>query len=794
MRKKGMKNTALLMAFMVGTSIISPVSLKAEEQVVSDVVINVDGENELINDDLLGDEIVTDDISSESEEVNAEIEMQKDEDGDGLQDYLETYFGTDLAKKDTDEDGISDYLEIAKLKTDPLVADSNLDSDGDGLSNLYEIILGTEPTKADTDDDGLNDYDEVNKYKTSPVKEDSDGDGLLDSEEIELNLSPFKRFTKAKVNDFKKLFSQELSLENIEEVLLGSENLAIPSLSGDLPGLMKKRVYIESSTVVLDDMESYVIGTPIEVVSQYEDGTVNMKLSFRCPKSTLKQVKNYKIAHYKDGQITYLNTNLLLKKVSAKISEGGTYFVADPSKAPVKAFAVTNTQTDTDYDGIPDASDPTPNNNSFSGTMKNNGFPINSKVDYAIDYRAFFKTPSTFNSQLCKASSIYAAMSYGFTMEDTASKKSLSMEDLMRYQGLSDVTPYNLESYYSDDHVTKFFIGHRTVTVGSTTKDIIAVAIQGTGGGIKQWASNFDIGTTTTYSKYADWTDSTNHKGFDMAATRTKKLVEDYVAKKCSGSNQKVYWITGHSRGAAISNILAAKLQDSGKTTYTYTFATPKTTTKSASVAGKYTSIFNIINKDDFVPCLPCSVWGFRLYGKTSTESIAAKYEKEWESFTGINDYNPDTIGMDDTISKLGGVCANRNKAYVYTCSDHGDGSKNDITITNRGMSKDSREGAIAKIPANCLPYCAITRHNGKAFWGWDFDVCQTPCYFMQDIAAFLAGEINTYRFVVELNIAKHYESAKTALISSGIGGLEHPHYSESYVILAKHATASNFS
>ena len=64
----------------------------------------------------------------------------------------------------------------------------------------------------------------------------------------------------------------------------------------------------------------------------------------------------------------------------------------------------------------------------------------------------------------------------------------------------------------------------------------------------------------------------------------------------------------------------------------------------------------------------------------------------------------------------------------------------------------------------------------------------------MQDIAAVMAGTIDYYRFVVELNVADRYENAKTALVSSAIGGLEHPHYTESYYILAKHATASNFS
>ncbi len=763
MRKKHLSSIAVVMAFTLAATSMKPFSIMAEDV----------GEQEQVE------------------------EASLDTDGDGLMDYLETYFGTDKTKADTDGDGISDFIEVRKLKTDPLQKDSDIDSDQDGLSNLEEIQNQTNPLKADTDEDGLTDAQELRQYHTSPLLSDSDGDGLLDGEEVELNLSPIKKFTKSIEKDCKRLFSQVLTKNNIEEVLRSSENVAIPSLSGDLPGLMERRVTIESSTIVLDNMDSYIVGMPIEVVSQYEKD-VNMKLSFTCQKSSLTQIKNYKIAHYKDGEITYLDTKALLKKVSAKITEGGTYFVVNTIKENriakensfVKMLAANN--TDTDFDGIPDSSDPKPNDNSFVGTVNNAGYNINSHVAYAIDYRAFFNSPSTFNSQLCKASSLYANLAYGFNYADEASGRSFTITSLMSYQGLSNVMSYRLSSSYSDNDVADFFVGHRTVTYNGTKKEIVVVSVKGTNSD-KEWYSNFDIGTTDKFSSYSDWTIMSNHKGFDIAANRVQKILNNYVSSYCTGSNTKAFMVTGHSRGAAIANILGARLTDAGYSAYTYTFAAPNTTTKSSSETGKYTSIFNVVNKDDFVPYLPVSVWGFRRYGRTSVVSIADNYENEWEDFTGIRDYNPDTYGMQDTINKLGGVISARNKAYLYTCNCHGDGSKHDITIKNRGMSKSSREKAIAKIPNNALPYCKITRYDGSGIIGWDFEVCQSPCYFMQVIAAFMGGTINAYRFAVELNIADHYEAAKTALIASGIGGLEHPHYTETYFVLAKHATASGF-
>ena len=148
-----------------------------------------------------------------------------------------------------------------------------------------------------------------------------------------------------------------------------------------------------------------------------------------------------------------------------------------------------------------------------------------------------------------------------------------------------------------------------------------------------------------------------------------------------------IYWVAGHSRGAAIANIIGANLQDENKQAYTYTFASPNTTL--ADNTGEYRAIFNIVNEDDFVPCLRMKDWGYKRYGKTATVSIASNYETNWESLTGIWDYNPDTFGMQDTVKALSGVLTGDPKvnAYKYTCKDHGDGSNDTITITNYGTS-----------------------------------------------------------------------------------------------------------
>lgn len=61
------------------------------------------------------------------------------------------------------------------------------DNDGDGLLNSEEIQLGTDPFNPDSDGDGLLDGEEVRTYLTDPLLPDTDGDGLLDGDEVHIH-------------------------------------------------------------------------------------------------------------------------------------------------------------------------------------------------------------------------------------------------------------------------------------------------------------------------------------------------------------------------------------------------------------------------------------------------------------------------------------------------------------------------------------------------------------------------------------------------------------------------------
>lgn len=497
---------------------------------------------------------------------------------------------------------------------------------------------------------------------------------------------------------------------------------------------------------------------------------------------------------------------------------------------------------DTDYDGIDDNIDNQKLDNSFSGTLEMEyDDTIESDVDYSFDLRSFFREQSKYNVQLSKISVLLSGTIYYGDYLFLNDGLPRSAYNLLKYHGFEDLKIYKIADgsdefsipSYSDNHLSEICIGHQKVKYNGKEKDVVAIVVRGTNGTIEEWTSNFDIGSTDELNAwknwdlsggtnsssfdytlnyflnhdidelnaFADWKNQDNHKGFDIATNRILKFVNAYVNKYVDKSIV-TYWVTGHSRGAGIANLLSAYLIDNKNTVFAYTFAAPNTTTSDNYENEKYNSIFNIINQDDFVPRLPMDEWHFNKYGCTKTPiSIADDYEKEWENLTCIFDYDPDTIGLEKTITKIAEVgkdshdIYDRNNCYIFTCDCHGDGSFDDeTTITNYGISKKSREEAKSKIPDNALPYCII---EDTGIIRYNFTVCQTPEYFMQILAAQMAGELTTgngkglldenFTFLCSLNIADRYESAKKAIVKSSIGGLKHPHYVESYYVLAKH-------
>lgn len=190
-------------------------------------------------------------------------------------------------------------------------------------------------------------------------------------------------------------------------------------------------------------------------------------------------------------------------------------------------------------------------------------------------------------------------------------------------------------------------VGHRSVEADGKTYTLLAV-IPRSAGYKQEWSGNFTVGSGLI------------HEGFKAARDEDLRFVKQYIAAHGITGDLKV-WISGHSRGAAVANLLGGFFAGGGiayfgedvsvtpEDVYCYTFATPRTIISGLekndelSVAGDrggeyaldtaqapytyagggsvdpadpvYGGVRNYPFDFDFITHLPPAQWGYTYYG-----------------------------------------------------------------------------------------------------------------------------------------------------------------------------------
>ena len=453
---------------------------------------------------------------------------------------------------------------------------------------------------------------------------------------------------------------------------------------------------------------------------------------------------------------------------------------------------------DTDYDGIDDNEDSDNNSTYFYGKleMEYEDDPIISDVKYSFCLKDFFRDGSYYNTDLAIFSTLLSATIYYGDYLNIDGKPNTAF-DLLKKHGFEDVKIYKIADGsnefsidgYHDNHLSEIYIGHKEITYQGKTKDVVSIIVRGTNGTIEEleaykiWNNSWRTDTscfdyTLNYflendinelNSFSDWKTADNHKGFDISTNRILKYVDKYTDKYVD-TNKVAFWITGHSRGAAIANLLSAYLIDKGNEVFSYTFAAPNTTTNVNRSHNKYNSIFNIINSDDFVTKLPMSDWAFGKYGKVLTQSISNLHENDWYILTKL-DYDYDST-VDKTINKLASISGDRNQCYSTT-------SYSNVHFSNENSIKNS-------VPKNSLPYFQYSV-NGSIIDGTkEYIINEPPICYMQYLAAVMAEENGSLFVFLKQAMSLRYGEATRSLIAANFAGIKHPHYIYSYYIIAK--------
>lgn len=253
------------------------------------------------------------------------------------------------------------------------------------------------------------------------------------------------------------------------------------------------------------------------------------------------------------------------------------------------------------------------------------------KRNYTYKYLdTFFKAKSTsLNAELAKASMALSAAAY------TPGE----VTDLLSQMGFSRVSAYNYDkiSTEQDNDFAAYVSGAKEIILEGKKYNLVAVVVRGTIGD-NEWISNFNVGT------------SMHHAGFEAAANEVLVTVKKNLPAKNKSRN--ILWITGHSRGAAVANLVAGELSTGSKNVnqnriYAYTFGTP-TVSKMADTSLK--NVYNFCNTGDLVVHIPLTQWGYQRFGTTvglrnqeqqTYQNFQTICGKSYEGYTGI----PDVIG-----------------------------------------------------------------------------------------------------------------------------------------------------
>ena len=484
---------------------------------------------------------------------------------------------------------------------------------------------------------------------------------------------------------------------------------------------------------------------------------------------------------------------------------------------------------DSDHDGIPDSSDNAPNSNLFSGAMKSSHDNTTS-VSFTVDFRNFFEDNTVYQPDLASFSVMGSALAYynvdegdsdptyvRFSSAPVSGSSAVQFDGmaLMALYGFEDVADYTLNSY-GDDDICEMVIGHRLYAFNGETKEIIAIWVRGTEPkSAEEWSSNFHVGDLVRFfdaydsvegktprQSNDDWTRKTNHRGFDVCATRLLNYLKTYYFDEYVQPELDLYpdaaltyWLTGHSRGAAVANLMASYLIDEGNEIYAYTYAAPNNTANTEASAEKYDCIFNLVNTNDFVPMLPMVEWGFTRFGKTAMVD-ASQWASEIKTATGAT-YDGNYISASDMSTLLAkficitGENSDRNnpgkilgwrEVYVYHCGhDHpGEtvGNYQSTTFRGWGIFGPYENDYYNKYPVRLQKYSY-----------WDGGICQTPAYCMQVLVELLArvgsGETlgGGWDYLTSNKLADKFDFDKTSLISYATK-LTEPHFMDTYSVI----------
>ena len=267
---------------------------------------------------------------------------------------------------------------------------------------------------------------------------------------------------------------------------------------------------------------------------------------------------------------------------------------------------------------------------------------LSTDVTFEYSDDLFLGNATEYNYELSKLSSIMADAAY----EPDDINANLNA---LHFENISDMGSYKkLKSLTKEDCD---YVGYTFATKEFNDYILVAVMIKGTSKNM-EWESNFNLGL------------GNRHQGFQIANERLLSDLEEYLKDRNISPSKTKFWITGHSRGAGVGNLVAADITDGklkineasvlfNKTNiYAYLYAPPAGVNGLSDNDTQHDNIFNFINPQDFVPRVPLQAWDYGRYGKllifpnriTKNGHVSNIYElpfyEKYENLFGVSPKN----------------------------------------------------------------------------------------------------------------------------------------------------------
>lgn len=281
--------------------------------------------------------------------------------------------------------------------------------------------------------------------------------------------------------------------------------------------------------------------------------------------------------------------------------------------------------------------------NIYSGVCDGKEYGKLEEKAYDFDYDV-----NTYSQELAETSALYAMLAYDeyrvagdgqyYVAENGRRNEPFLLETQLKKDGFEYIKASSTYRDANEHNCSYTFASRQIYYKGKKTNQII-IDIRGTDG--VEWEGNMKLTGKTYSDNYKD-----THYSFQIAKNLVLIDLQVYMGTlqaKGVQTNDSVIWVTGHSRGGAIANLLAAELTDMSSTknnigdVFGYTFATANATTLYNNKS--YGNIFNHCFLDDFVPSVPLASWGYGNYGKTLVASADGLYGSNSEFRAGMRRY-----------------------------------------------------------------------------------------------------------------------------------------------------------